>query len=152
MADPAVPPIRTARSEDTAALGLIARAAYEPYVAAIGREPPPMVQDFTAAIAAGRARVIGEPVRGFVIAYADGDEWLIENVAVAPEAQGQGLGRALIRAAEADGMARGHARVVLYTNAAMAPNLTLYPRLGYAETARRREHGLDRVYFAKPLR
>lgn len=110
-----------------------------------------MVQDFPAAIAAGRAWVIGEPVQGFVVAYATGADWHIENVAVAPDAQGRGLGRALIETAEAEGRTRGLARAVLYTNAAMTPNLTLYPRLGYTVTGRRVEHGLDRVYFAKAL-
>lgn len=142
---------RPARQEDVPAMARIARAAYAPYVAEIGFEPPPMVQDFPAAIGAGRAWVIGQPVQGFVVAYATGDDWHIENVAVAPEAQGRGLGRALIAFAEAEGRARGHRRAVLYTNAAMRPNLTLYPRLGYARTGRRLEDGLDRVYFAKRL-
>lgn len=145
------PVFRPAREEDVPAMARIARAAYAPYVAEIGFEPPPMVQDFAPAVAAGRAWVAGEPVHGFVVAYATGADWHIENVAVAPEAQGGGVGRMLIAAAEAEGRARGHARVVLYTNAAMRPNLTLYPRLGYARTARRVEHGLDRVYFEKRL-
>ncbi|HUF55298.1 MAG TPA: GNAT family N-acetyltransferase, partial [Thermohalobaculum sp.] len=145
------PAPRPAREADAAAMARIARAAYAPYVTEIGFEPPPMVQDFPAAIAAGRSWVIGEPLLGFVVAYSIGADWHIENVAVDRHAQGRGIGRALIAAAEAEGRARGHARVVLYTNAAMRPNLTLYPRLGYARTARRVEHGLDRVYFEKRL-
>jgi len=142
---------RPARPADAPALTAIARAAYSPYVAAIGFEPPPMIQDFATAIALGRVTVIGAPPAGYVVAYATGDDWHIENVAVAPEARGRGLGGLLIGASEAEGKARGHARVTLYTNAAMAPNLTLYPALGYRQVARRTESGLDRVYFTKAL-
>ncbi len=132
-------------------MSAIARAAYAPFVAAIGFEPPPMVQDFPAAIAAGRAWVIGDPAQGYVVAYAHGADWHIDNVAVAPAAHGRGLGGRLVRFAEDEGRARGHDRVALYTNAAMAPNLTLYPAMGYRQTDRRVENGLDRVFFEKPL-
>jgi hypothetical protein len=57
----------------------------------------------------------------------------------------------LIAVAEAHGRERGFARVVLYTHARMARPRALYPALGYVETARRTENGLDRVYFAKSL-
>ena len=36
-------------------------------------------------------------------------------------------------------------------NAAMTENLTLYPRIGYVEVARRSEDGFERVYFTKDL-
>lgn len=143
MPRPAVP-------AEARALAAIARAAYAPYVATIGREPPPMRQNFAADIPRGRVWVAGAP-DAFVVAYADGTDWHVENLAVAPAERGRGLGRALLAAAEAVGRARGHARVTLYTNAAMAPALALYPRLGYTEVARRTEQGLHRVFFAKEL-
>ena len=37
------------------------------------------------------------------------------------------------------------------TNEKMTENLTLYPRLGYCEVARRTEDGFNRVYFQKTL-
>lgn len=73
------------------------------------------------------------------------------TVAVAPDAQHRGIGRALIEAVEEHARATGARALTLYTNAAMAANLALYPRLGYAETAREREDGFDRVHFEKPL-
>src|SRR5215475_860612 len=45
------PLIRKATAEDTARIGTITRAAYAKYVPRIGREPPPMVADFAAAVA-----------------------------------------------------------------------------------------------------
>lgn len=146
------PAIRPARAEEAARLAAIARAAYAPYVAAIGRVPPPMAQDFPAAIAAGRVLVAGDPAEGFVVSHPRAADWHVENLAVAPGAQGLGLGPRLLAAAEDLGRAAGFARVTLYTNAAMAPALALYPRLGYRETARRTEDGLRRVFFEKELR
>lgn len=143
--------IRKARPDDAPRLAEIAVAAYGRYVADIGREPPPMRQDFPAAIAAARCWVLGAPPHGYVVAYGRNDGWLIENVAVLPEAQGTGAGKALLAFAEAEGRRRGHDRAILYTHAKMTRNLALYPALGYAETGRRTEDGLDRVYFEKAL-
>lgn len=73
------------------------------------------------------------------------------TVAVDPHHQGKGIGRALIAAVEARARAAGAAHLRLYTNAAMAANLSLYPHLGFVETARRHEDGFDRVFFEKAL-
>ena len=143
--------IRLADPGDAERLAEIARRAYAPYTAEIGRLPAPAMQDFPAAIAARRVWVQGRPPQGYVVAFRTSDAWFLENVAVAPEGQGQGLGRALIAFAEAEGQKRGLRRVTLYTNVKMTGNLALYPALGYRETDRRREDGFDRVYFEKRL-
>jgi ribosomal protein S18 acetylase RimI-like enzyme len=143
--------LRPARDADAPALARIARAAYAPYVAAIGTEPPPMHQDFGADIPARRVWVTGDPPEGFVVAYAKEGDWHIENVAVAPEAQGRGIGRALIAGAEALGRAAGHDRVTLYTNRAMTGPLELYPRLGYTRAGEEVVGRLHRVHFIKEL-
>ena len=143
--------IRPGAPGDVERLRGIARAAYTPYVAAIGFEPPPLLQDFAADVAEGAVWVSGDPPDGYVVARPRGADWLLENVAVAPEAQGRGLGSALIRFAEQEGARRGFAKVVLYTNVNMVANLSMYPALGYAEIDRRTERGLDRVYFEKLL-
>ena len=143
--------IRQAEPRDAAACAAIARAAYAPYVPLMGREPPPMLQDFPQDIAAGRCWVAGDPVLAYVVAYARGEAWLLENVAVAPEGQGKGLGRALIAHVEALAAKDGAEAVELYTNAKMEANLAMYPALGFIKTEERTEHGLNRVYFRKSL-
>src|SRR5215472_14407928 len=55
--------IRTATEDDVARIVEIARAAYIKYVPRMGREPPPMLADFAAEVAAGRVVVI-EIARG----------------------------------------------------------------------------------------
>lgn len=144
--------IRLAVPADADVLGALARAAYAPYVPLIGREPPPMLQDFAADITAERCWVAGRPPLGYVVAMPGPEAWLLENVAVSPEAQGTGTGRALIAHVEAMARAAGVDAVELYTHAKMTANRALYPRLGYIETDRRTENGLDRVFFRKALR
>ena len=145
--------IRPATDADVPALEVCARAAYARYVPRIGREPAPMAADFGAAVAGGRVRVLVEDgvVAGYVVARPAGRVTALESVAVLPDRAGRGLGRALIASVEAEARRLGHEAVELYTNAAMAENLALYPRLGYVETGRRREDGFDRVYFRKAL-
>lgn len=143
--------IRPGRAADITRLGEIARAAYAPYVPLIGAEPPPMLQDFSADLAAGALWVSGAPPEGYVVARPKGADWLLENVAVAPGAQGRGLGRALIEFAEGEARRRGFGKVVLYTNVHMTANLSMYETLGYNEVERREESGMNRVYFEKAL-
>ena len=140
--------IRPARPDDLPAVRAIARAAYAPYVARLGFEPPPMVADFEAALRVGELHVADDPVAGYVVFGERDGHVLLENVAVDPRAHGRGCGRRLIAFAERFARERRRA-VVLYTNAAMRENLSLYPRLGYRETDRRVENGLSRIYFRK---
>jgi ribosomal protein S18 acetylase RimI-like enzyme len=84
-----------------------------------------------------------------IVLISDGDALLVDNVAVAPAAQGQGLGRLLMHFAEQEALARGFDRLRLYTNEVMTENLGLYARLGYRETGRRIEVGYRRVYLEK---
>ena len=76
---------------------------------------------------------------------------LLDNVAVAPEAQGSGLGRTMLQFAEHSARMAGYRHIKLYTNEAMTENVALYSRLGYVETHRVEEKGLKRVYVLKPL-
>jgi len=57
----------------------------------------------------------------------------IGELVVAKMAQGKGVGRALVRAAEDWGRARGRKRVVVDTGAANAPARQFYAALGYEE-------------------
>ncbi len=130
-----------------------ARAAYGKYVARIGRAPAPMVADFASQITAGRvwAAVDEAGFGGYAVCYPRGDHMHLENIAVLPERQGRGIGRALIAHVEAEARKLGLAAVELYTNEKMTENLALYPRLGYRETGRRSEDGFARVFFRKDL-
>ena len=93
------PRIRRALADDAARLGAIARAAYSKYIPRIGREPAPMLADFAAEITADHTVVIetARSVDGYMIAWAEGDAYCIDNIAIDPTRQGNGLGRQLDR-------------------------------------------------------
>jgi len=143
------PLIRKATAEDAARIGAIARAAYGKYVSRIGREPAPMVADFAAEVAAGRVVVIGTAgaVDGYMIAWPETDAYVIDNIAIDPARQGEGLGRQLIDHAVGEAKRRRLSAVRLYTNAAMTENLSMYAHMGFVETHRAVEKGFDRVYM-----
>ena len=61
---------------------------------------------------------------------------MIENLAVEPGRQGQGVGGKLLRHAEDVALGLGHEEVRLYTNAAFASNIAFYASRGYAEYER----------------
>jgi ribosomal protein S18 acetylase RimI-like enzyme len=75
----------------------------------------------------------------------------IENVAVRPGHQGQGLGRRLMAFAEEAARTAGLSELRLYTNELMLENVAFYCRLGYVETARRLDAGFRRVFMRKTL-
>ncbi|WP_199258702.1 GNAT family N-acetyltransferase [Paracoccus binzhouensis] len=145
--------IRPAGAGDLAAIAALVDGAYGHYVARIGRKPGPMLADHAARIATGQTHLLegGGAVLGLIVLVAQADALLVENLAVAPGAQGRGLGRRLMDFAEKRARALGLPRLRLYTHVAMVENQALYARLGYVETHRIREEGLDRVYMEKPL-
>ena len=144
---------RLATPDDLAAIQRVVREAYTPYIARISREPGPMLDDYVALIDAGRVHVgmRDGDVQGVLVIVPQDGSMLLDNVAVAPEARGSGLGRLLIDFAERAALDAGCSTIKLYTNEAMTENIVLYERLGYAETHRIEEKGFRRVYMVKPL-
>jgi len=136
--------------EDVAAC---ARAAYQKYVARIGKEPAPMVADFRSLIASGEVHVLvfGAAVAGFIVLRPGADHLFVENVAVHPDRQGHGFGRQLMAFAQSMAVERGLPALKLYTNVKMTGNFPFYESLGFIETEHRREDGFDRVYMSKKL-
>jgi ribosomal protein S18 acetylase RimI-like enzyme len=141
--------IRSATPEDADRIGAIARAAYVKYVPRIGREPAPMVADFAARIAAGHAIVVedGEGIKGYMISWPEADAYFIDNIAIDPQHQGEGLGRYLIDYAATEANRLRLPAVRLYTNVAMTENLAMYVHIGFVETHRTIENGFQRVHL-----
>ena len=148
--------IKPATIDDLHAIQSCAEAAYQIYVHKIGRKPAPMVADFEEAISkqiifVARLENIPSNIAGFVVFYKRGDHLHLENVAVAPKSQGNGVGRRLVSFVEQVALEENCKAVELYTNEKMVENLSLYQRLGYKETERWQEDGFNRVYFRKEL-
>ncbi len=149
-------PIRKARPNDLPAIERIVVEAYSPYVARIGRKPGPMLDDYAGRIAAGEVEVVeGREGPGgldaILVLVPEKGALLLDNVAVADAARGQGLGGALIDHAEARARELGLPEVRLYTHELMTENQAIYAKRGYVETHRAEENGLRRVFMAKAL-
>ena len=151
MTGPSEVHIRPATAADEAGVVACVNAAYEQYVAAIGKKPAPMLADYTRLIRDGLVRVAvdGNTVVGVIVMWPKTDHLYVDNVAVLPEAQGTGLGRALLVEADAAALRSGHHEIRLYTNEKMTANLGYYPRHGFVETHRVDEDGYRRVYFSR---
>jgi len=145
--------IRPAHLSNAEAVAAIVDAAYTHYIARIGKKPGPMNDDYAARIAAGQTWVSEQDgaIAGILVLEETPDGFLLDNIAVHPAHHGTGIGRALIVFAEAEARRRGYNSIYLYTHQTMTENITLYTRLGYAETARVEEKGFSRVYMRKPL-
>lgn len=112
-----------------------------------------MAADYTGTIEAGHVRLARDDSQmiGVLVCEPHPDHLLIENIAVAAEAQGNGVGALLLDEAETEARRLGLSELRLYTNAKMTENLAYYPRRGFRETGRRIENGYDRVYFSRHL-
>lgn len=145
--------IRPARPGEETAIRDLVRDAYALYVPRMGKEPGPMLDDYAQRVADGAAFVLeaDSAILGIAVLLAFDDYLLLDNVAVSPAFQGQGIGRALIGFAEAEAARRGYAEIRLYTHETMVENVSLYVRLGWEETHRVSEQGYDRIYMQKRL-
>jgi ribosomal protein S18 acetylase RimI-like enzyme len=144
--------IRQAHATDASTIEDIVERAYSRYIQRIGRRPGPMDDDYAERIRRGQAFVAEDGlVTGLIILIGESDHVLIENVAVDPRHQGEGIGRALLDYAETSARALGTSELRLYTNATMTENLALYTRLGYQEVERRTDKGFERVFVSKCL-
>jgi len=70
-------------------------------------------------------------ILGLIETMRRADHLWIENLAVAPEARGRGLGRRLLAGAEDKARAGGFLEVRLSTNAAFETNVAFYRRGGF---------------------
>jgi len=146
-------PIRRARAADVPAIRRCVRDAYAVYLDRLDRPPAPLGHDVAAQVAAGRVFVErGAALRGVLVVVPAPDHLEIENLAVRPEHQGQGVGRRLLAFAERRARTLGLSEVRLYTHEKMVENQRYYAARGYRELRRGIEDGYARVFYAKPLR
>ena len=147
------PDIRIATLRDLPDIERIVAQAYGHYVARIGATPGPMLDDYPARIAQGVVHVlwVRDTVQAVLVLIQEADCLLLDNIAVAPQAQGKGYGRDLMQFAEHVARRAGYASIRLYTQEKMTENIAIYKRYGYVKTHRAEEIGLKRVFMKKAL-
>ena len=128
--------------------------AYLHYIERTGRQPAPMLEDYSAVIAESIVHVValGERIVGSIVLKETQDGLYLDNVAVRPSAKGTGVGRLLLTFAETEARRRGHGSICLATHELMVENRALYERIGYVEYDHRVVNGYPRVFFRKILR
>jgi len=129
--------IQRAMAEDAEPLAACIDAAYASYKSDIPSLPDVSggldtdIRDHIVWVAVINARVIG----GAVLVL-DLEQAKLANVAVHPDQDGQGVGRALIEAVEASARKAGFSVLRLNTHIAMLRNIEFYKRLGWQEIDR----------------
>ena len=112
-----------------------------------------MLDDYLARVSEDAVWVLqdGPAIAGILVLLSAPEYLLLDNIAIAPERQGRGLGRRLLAFAESEALRRGYREIRLYTHQTMIENQRLYASIGYEERGRGSEAGYDRVFMRKPL-
>ncbi len=144
--------IRKAEAVAGSTILALVQDAYGKYIERIGRPPLPMADNYDALIGDGVVWVLVRDgkILGVLVLRDNEDHLLLENVAVSPAFQGEGLGRQLLDYTETEARDRGYGEVRLYTNEAMTENIALYKKWGYTETFRE-SGGFRRVFMSKRI-
>jgi ribosomal protein S18 acetylase RimI-like enzyme len=154
---------RTAMLSESEEVGGVIRAAFTPYLRALGREFPAVG---SAGFAEGWAGFVAELERGDVYVAFDGERIIgavrtkpqekdlyIQQIAVDPARQGTGVGSWLLQRIDKVAQARGLGGLSLETAEMAVANIRLYQRHGFEIASRGPpDHGLDahtRVYMVK---
>lgn len=142
MTDRATITVRRARVDDLPAILAIERVSFtDPWsrssFAALLEQPRVY---FSVALDRVAGTLLGYTVAWFVL-----DEAELANLAVLPEARGNGIGALLLEGALAASEARGSATMYLEVRASNQAAIALYTSHGFAEVGRRR------AYYRKPV-
>ena len=96
----------------------------------------------------------GDRIVGCVFALERADDLYVGKLAVAPDRQGQGIGRRLMRAVERLALDRGKAALELQTRIELTANHAAFARLGFTKPNGRRMRatpGRHRSPCARPV-
>ncbi|HEY2133011.1 MAG TPA: GNAT family N-acetyltransferase [Acetobacteraceae bacterium] len=145
--------IKPATPADVQTVRDIVCAAYAKWVPIIGREPLPMRADYEHALRHHSIDLLHRDgdVIALIQTIPNPDHLFIENLAVAPPHQGQGLGRHLLAHAEQKAQAAGLPEIRLLTNSAFDANIHLYQHVGYRIDREEPFMGGTTVYMGKKM-
>jgi ribosomal protein S18 acetylase RimI-like enzyme len=125
--------LRRAAIDDLPAVTVLQRAAYARNRVILGVEPLPLMADYAEVFASYEIYLAERDgtLDGVLILEPRADDLLIWSIATAPDAQGRGVGNAMLAFAESRAQALGHTRIRLYTGEKLTGNIAWYVRHGY---------------------
>lgn len=145
------PQLRRATPADRAVVEMLQQSAYANNAVLLGVTPIPLQADYGQIMHDGEVWLTddAEGATGAIILIPQADHLELWSVAVAPRAQGRGLGNVLVAAAEKRARDLGYRTVRLLTGEKLTDNVAWYQRHGY--TIDRTEALPDRrvVHFSK---
>ena len=145
--------IRPACAADVPAVTRCVCAAYLRHIERVGKQPWPMLQDYSNVIRTSQVHVAEQQGRivGVLELLVTNEGFLLDSVAVDPSVHGTGIGRQLLEFAEGEAKRQGFESIYLMTNEKMTENQALYARIGYVLFDRQIVHGYSRVLMRKAL-
>jgi ribosomal protein S18 acetylase RimI-like enzyme len=151
--DPAVITIRRAVQSDVSAVRDLTFAAYEKWIAVIGRTPMPMLADYDRAVREHMIDLLfhGGELAALIETKSEADHLLIVNIAVLPVFQKRGYGRRMLARAEQLAGSMGLRELRLYTSKLYTVNIALYERIGYRIDREEPFKGNFIVYMSKRI-
>jgi ribosomal protein S18 acetylase RimI-like enzyme len=125
--------LRRADSRDLPAVVALQRTAYARNRALLGVEPLPLLADYDEIARAMEVWVAREDGRiaGVLILERRIDDLLVWSIATDPAAQGRGLGKGMLAAAEARARQLGQTIIRLYTGTPLEHLISWYGRHGF---------------------
>jgi ribosomal protein S18 acetylase RimI-like enzyme len=146
------PAVRYAVPVDVVSVEAVVHAAYRHYVDRIGVRPRPLDVDYAELMRRGCLFVAGSPAVATVTLIPEETGLYLDNLAVAPDRQGQGVGRRLLAFAEEHARQLRLPQITLMTNVMMWENQRMYTAAGYTEYARSAPApGFERIHYRKQL-
>lgn len=135
--------LRRAGATDAAAIRELVNRAYEKWVPLVGRKPRPMLADYDNAVIAHHIDVIelDGHLAGLIEMMPEERDLFVVNLAVDPQFQGRGVGKALMLHADDVAREMGFSSLRLMTLSVMQSNITLYQRFGYVTFDREEVEG-----------
>jgi ribosomal protein S18 acetylase RimI-like enzyme len=126
--------LRRATRDDLPAVVALQRAAYAKNRPLLGVEPLPLLADYAEILAEYEVYLAERDgaLDGVLILEPRADDLLIWSVATAPQAQGRGVGNAMLEFAETRAHELGRTCIRLYTGEPLTGNIAWYSRHGYA--------------------
>jgi len=145
--------IRLAVPADAAAVTDCVCRAFIDYIAVIGQQPQPMLDDYQALIRRNRVyiAVADTDLAGVLVVEHSEHAFSIETLATHPAFQGAGIGKKLIAWAERLAQEHHVHAVTLSTNRLMHRTREIYRHLGFVEYDQAIVNGYDRILMRKTI-